>query len=69
MRSRFFSEQNIPVEAMRNRNELIGNTKDDNSKYCLAKEGEVYLVYLPEGGESEIKTFGRKLYHRLVQPT
>ena len=51
----FFREQNIPVEAMTNRNELVGNTKDDNSKYCLAKEGEVYLVYLPKGGETEIK--------------
>lgn len=51
----FFRDQNIPVEAMTNRNELIGNTKDDNSKYCLAKEGEVYLVYLPKGGETALK--------------
>ena len=52
---RFFRDQNIPVEAMVNRNELVGNTEDDNSKYCLAKEGEIYLVYLPEGGETELK--------------
>ena len=51
----FFREQNIPVEVMENRNELIGNPKNENSKYCLAKEGEVYLVYLPEGGETEIQ--------------
>ncbi|MGJ8724691.1 MAG: DUF5060 domain-containing protein [Roseibacillus sp.] len=51
----FFRDQNIPVEAMTNRNELVGNTKDDNSKYCFAKEGEVYLVYLPTGGKSELK--------------
>ena len=51
----FFRDQNIPVEAMVNRNELVGNTKNDNSKYCLAKEGEVYLVYLPNGGEVGLK--------------
>ncbi|GHC40297.1 DUF5060 domain-containing protein [Roseibacillus persicicus] len=51
----FFRDQNIPMEAMVNRNDLVGNTKDDNSKYCLAKEGEVYLVYLPTGGSTKIE--------------
>ena len=51
----FFRDENIPIEAMKNRNDLIGNSKNDNSKYCLAKEGEVYLVYLPTGGETEIE--------------
>jgi hypothetical protein len=27
-------------------------TASDNSKYCLAKNGELYLIYLPEGGTS-----------------
>lgn len=54
----FFRDQKIPVEQMTNRNELIGNLKNDNSKYCLAKEGEVYLVYLPTGGETGLKVAG-----------
>ena len=34
--------------------ELVGNDKHDNSKYCLAKPGEIYLVYLPNGGSTEL---------------
>ena len=48
----FFREQKIPLTAMSNANALIGNTKDDNSKYCFAKPGELYLVYLPNGGST-----------------
>ncbi len=51
----FFREQQIPVETMNNRNDLIGNKKNDNSKYCLAKEGELYLVYLPTGGQTDVR--------------
>jgi hypothetical protein len=39
---------------MQNANALIGNEKNDNSKYCLAKPGEWYLVYLPKGGTTEL---------------
>lgn len=51
----FFRDYQIPVEEMTNRNELIGNTKGDNTKYCFAKEGEIYLVYLPNGGTTPVK--------------
>lgn len=54
----FFREEKIPAGDMSNRNDLVGNGKNDNSKYCLAKEGELYLVYLPKGGESELKVSG-----------
>ncbi len=50
----FFREQNIPIAEMRNANALIGNTKDNNDKYCLAKPGELYLVYLPDGGSTDL---------------
>ncbi|CAN5883259.1 hypothetical protein BH11VER1_BH11VER1_05500 [soil metagenome] len=50
----FFREQKIPFAEMTNANALIGNTKDDNSKYCFAKPGELYLVYLPDGGSTEL---------------
>ena len=44
----FFAE--IPFDEMRNADALIGNVKNDNSNYCFAKEGEIYVVYLPSGG-------------------
>ncbi len=50
----FLAEQKIPISEMKNANDLIGNKKNDNSKYCLAKAGEIYLVYLAEGGATEI---------------
>ena len=34
--------------------ELVGNDKFTNAKYCLAKAGELYLVYLPEAGAVEL---------------
>lgn len=46
----FFSTNRIPFWEMANANALVGNVKNDNSKYCLAKQGEVYLVFLPDGG-------------------
>ena len=51
---RFFTENDLPLGEMKNENELIGNDKHDNSAYCFAKRGEVYVVYLPDGGEREI---------------
>ncbi|WP_386817782.1 DUF5060 domain-containing protein [Luteolibacter algae] len=51
----FFREQEIPFQDMTCRDELLGNTKQDNSKFCLAKDGELYLVYLPKGGSTEIQ--------------
>ncbi len=50
----FFKDHKIPVQRMRNLNALVGNTSADNSRYCLGNEGEIYLVYLPEGGNHEI---------------
>ena len=50
----FFRTEKIPLAEMASANALIGNTKDDNSKFCFAKVGELYLVYLPNGGTSDI---------------
>jgi hypothetical protein len=50
----FFPAQSIPFWEMTNADALIGNEKQDNSKYCFAKADSVYLVYLPEGGTSEL---------------
>lgn len=50
----FFRDHPIPFWEMTSANALVGNKKDDNSKYCFAKKGEVYLVFLSQGGESEV---------------
>ena len=43
----FFHKHEIPFWEMASRNELIGADPKKNEGYCLAKPGEVYLVYLP----------------------
>ena len=50
----FFRDHEIPFWEMTNADALIGNVKNDNRRYCLAKSGSLYLVYLPEGGTTEI---------------
>lgn len=50
----FFRDHDIPFTRMRNDNALIGNPDNTNERYCFAEPGEVYLVYLPDGGTSEL---------------
>ncbi len=50
----FFPNNNIPFWEMINADTLVGNPKLDNSKYCLAKANQLYLVYLPHGGTTEL---------------
>ena len=54
----FFRQEEIPFWLMSSANALVGNAKNDNSRYCLAQDGEVYLVYLPEGGTSDLDLGG-----------
>jgi hypothetical protein len=54
----FFETNKIPFWEMQNANALIGNSTDDNSKYCLAQPGALYLVYLPQGGETSLDLSG-----------
>lgn len=54
----FFREHRIPFWEMNNANAFIGNGKDNNSKYCLAQLGELYLIYLPNGGSTDIDLTG-----------
>jgi len=42
----FFMENQLPFWEMENHNELVGNEADENTVYCLAKPGELYVVYL-----------------------
>jgi hypothetical protein len=54
----FFREHRYPLQEMKNLDGLVGNTQHDNSKYCFGKRGEEYLVYLPDGGSTEIDLAG-----------
>jgi len=50
----FFRDHKIPFWEMANADELVGDESHTNSCYCLAKTGEVYLVFLPSGGTAEL---------------
>ena len=54
----FFRENEIPFWEMLNRNDLVGNKENGNSRYCFAKPGEIYLVYLPNGGSTRLDLSG-----------
>jgi hypothetical protein len=54
----FFRSEKIPFWDMTNADELVGNSAHDNRRYCLAKAGELYLVYLPTGGTTTIDFSG-----------
>jgi hypothetical protein len=54
----FFRDEKIPFADMASSNSLVGNTKDDNSKFCFAKAGDIYLVYLPNGGTADLDLSG-----------
>jgi len=56
----FFKDQNIPFWKMKNRNDLIGNKEDTNEKYCLAQEGDLYLVYLGHASTSYLDLSGQE---------
>jgi hypothetical protein len=50
----FFHSEQFPFWEMQNANSLIGNAADTNERFCLAKPGELYLVYLPRGDTTEL---------------
>lgn len=54
----FFRNNKIPFWEMNSANALVGNKKNDNSKFCFAKLGAVYLVYLPNGGTTDLDLSG-----------
>jgi hypothetical protein len=50
----FFRDQKIPFWEMSAANALVGNPDNDNTRYCFAKPGELYVVYLADGGKAEL---------------
>ncbi|NRB48741.1 MAG: DUF5060 domain-containing protein [Saprospiraceae bacterium] len=54
----FFHDLSIPFWEMENQNKLIGNSENGKEKMCLAKEGEIYLVYLAYTETTELDLTG-----------
>ena len=50
----FFRDNRVPFWEMKNADALVGNAQRDNSRFCLAKPGVVYVIYLPNGGGAEL---------------
>ncbi len=50
----FFRDHVIPLDRVTNIDELVGNATHDNSTYCLAEPGQLYLAYLPKGGTTTL---------------
>jgi hypothetical protein len=55
----FFRDHAIPFPEMKNANALVGNPKHGNSRYCFAKAGSVYLVYLPKAEATDLDLSGQ----------
>ena len=45
----FFHDHRIPFHQMQPADELIGANEKENSHYCLAARGQLYLVYIAKG--------------------
>ena len=54
----FFHDHHIPFWEMRSADALVGNPENDDQRYCLAKRGEVYVIYLPDGSSAELDLAG-----------
>jgi hypothetical protein len=54
----FFYDHDIPFWRMDNLDELVDNPEHDNSRYCFAMAGEIYVVYLPAGGSARLDLNG-----------
>ncbi|MEM9345496.1 MAG: DUF5060 domain-containing protein [Planctomycetota bacterium] len=50
----FFREHKVPYWEMESRNDLLSVNAEKNEGYCLAKPGELYLVYLPAAGQRKV---------------
>ena len=55
---RFFADERIPFHEMEPADALVGNAAEDGSRYAFAKRGEVYVVYLPHGGDVRLDLGG-----------
>jgi hypothetical protein len=54
----FFNDNKLPFWQMRGADSLVGNTEGSNEKFAFVKLGEIYVVYLPSGGQSQLDLTG-----------
>jgi hypothetical protein len=54
----FFRTHKVPFWEMEPADALVGNAGHDNSRYCFARPGQLYLVYLPRGGSADLDLSG-----------
>lgn len=55
----FFEGKKVPFDRMRGADELVGNEGSEVGKpYCFAAAEEVYVVYVPEGGDVKLDLSG-----------
>ncbi|WP_378181230.1 Ig-like domain-containing protein [Aquimarina sp. SS2-1] len=52
---RFFDITDLPLTQMQNNNSLSSNSND----YCYAKQGEAYVIYLKNGGSTNLNLNGQ----------
>lgn len=50
----FFHGLGVDLNTLSAADELVGTAPGENGNWCLARSGEFYLVYLPEGEEAEL---------------
>lgn len=53
-----FRREHLPLPEMHSFRGLVGDPRQGHTAYCLAKPGEVYLVYLPRGGYAKLNLSG-----------
>jgi len=56
----FFHEHRVPFWEMQNADALVGNPQHYNRRYCFAKTGQLYLIYVPDGGQAELDLAGQR---------
>lgn len=56
----FFRANKIPFWQMKNMDELVGNNDGSNDRFVFAKPGELYVVYLAQGGTAQLDLSGAK---------
>jgi hypothetical protein len=54
----FFRTEKVPFWEMEPADALVGNATHGNSRYCFARRGQLYLVYLPRGGSADLDLSG-----------
>lgn len=54
----FFRAHKVPFWEMEPADHLVGNAGHDNTRYCFATPGQLYLVYLPRGGSADLDLSG-----------